>query len=197
MVAVHTTLWHSHPPISNGIVFVWVGVAVSSRVAGDSVVYHFNSAATITIGVKGGDITIRLPFYSSKQKTFWCLWCFGMWVWHDGGLQLRKMHNLPYPYFPFPRPSLFLGMRCHFLLHSTIISPVSTLNLQMLSAFWLQAFYKSVLLCISRNNLWHWIAGPSNDADQITAITFLLQFSSAYVHERAFLFWIGACKYSI
>lgn len=25
MVAVYTILWHSHPPISNGIMFVWVG----------------------------------------------------------------------------------------------------------------------------------------------------------------------------
>lgn len=69
-VAVHTILWHSHPPISNGIVFVWVGAAVSSTVAGDSVVYHLNSMATITIGVNVKDVTIRLAFCSCKQRTF-------------------------------------------------------------------------------------------------------------------------------
>lgn len=94
------------------------------------------------------------------------------------------MPKRPYPDFPFPRPSLFrgTGVRCHFLLLSTITSPVSTLNLQMLSASWSQAF-----LCISVNKLWYRTAGPSNDADQITAITFLLQFSSAYVHEGPFI----------
>lgn len=59
MVAVHAILWHSHPPISNGIVFVWVGAAVSSTVSGDSVVYHLNSVAAITIGVNVRDVTKR------------------------------------------------------------------------------------------------------------------------------------------
>lgn len=114
MAAVCTILWHSHPPISNGIVFVWVVVAVSSTWLGTRWSTTFDSVAAIMIRVKGKDATIRLPCCSCKQRTFWCLLCFRMWLWHDGGLQLRRMqksdHIRTFLYHTLP---CFAGLACN------------------------------------------------------------------------------------
>lgn len=163
-------------------------------VAGDLVVYHFHSAVAITIRVKQRDATIRLPFCSCKQRTFWCLQCFWVWLWHDGGLQLGRMQKSDHtPPFLFHTLPFFLdtGMQRHFLV-------LTCEHFKSTDAFGilLAGFYESVLLCISHNNPCHWMLGPQM---MQTKLQLLHSYYNSAVHtcRKGLLFWIGACKYLI
>lgn len=190
MVAVRTILWHTHPPISNSVVFVWVGVSVSSMWQGTRWSTTFILRQLSWSGSKGAMQQSGCPSAHVNKEAFDVCRVFQCGFDMMEAFSSRECKKATIPLLSFNTPFPFYRDWHAMPFSCTPNSNLTCERFKSTDAFgiWLAVFYESVLLCISHNNPCHWMLGPTNDADQIAAITFLLQFSSAYMHERTFYF---------
>lgn len=190
---------------SRGIVpIVWVGAVVGRVVAGDTAVHCLHTVAKIVIGVKVRDVTICLPFFSCKQRAFdvSCVFECGFDM-TEKRLLVSKMWKLLSPTFiclshkPLvsdvaPRDSGYNLMK--------ISCPMgNSFQLKQWHCLWaLQVCHRCcrhfMKLFISCNNPWRWVAVPSNDADQITAITSYTHADGMTCARKGFALEMGAYK---
>lgn len=161
MAAVCTILWHSHPPISNGIVFVWVVVAVSSTWLGTRWSTTFILWQLSWSGSKGKMQLSGCPSAHVNREPFdvcCVLECgFDMMEAFSSG----ECKKVTISVLSFSTPFLF-SRDWHAMPFSC--TPNSNFTCEHFTSpdafgILLAGFYESVLLCISHNNPCHWMLG--------------------------------------
>lgn len=141
MVAVHAILWHSHLPISNGIVFVLVGAAVSSMWLGTRWSTTFILRQLSRSGSKGEMQQSCCPSAHVNRELFDVFYVFEcgfdkMEAFSSGECKKATISLLSFSTpFSFSQDWHAMAFFCTPVQKRTVTLPVSTLNLQTLSAF--------------------------------------------------------------
>lgn len=181
MVAMCAILWHSHPPISNRIVFVWVGAAVSSTWLGTYWSTTFILGQLSRSGSKGEKKQSGCPSAHVNREPFdvCCVFECGfdmMEAFSSGECKKATISLLSFS-TPFPFSRDWHAMPCFCTPNSNLTCE----HFKSTDAFGilLAGFYESVLLCISHNNPCHWMLGPQM---MPTKLQLLLSYYNSAVH---------------